>query len=572
MKVNKTKVASVLMISTLLVAVGCSSKSESANPSSSAATPTSSAVGAASPKEYLTPITISWAAGDNNPLWDDMQSEVGKLITEKTGISIKAQFPVGGVDVDIFALMVASNEYPDMVSAKGSVGKLKDAGALIDLAPLIEEHAPNIKKVYSEYMKRLRWSNDDHGIYVLPSAGVNNKYFEANSGFVLQHAVLKELGYPQIKTVKDYENALKAYYDKHKTTADGQPIIPLSLNAGEWQILITTTNPAVATTGAPDEGEFYIDPQTYEAKFHYLRPEEKEYFRWLNHMHDIGLLDPESFVQKYDQYRAKVASGRVLGLIDADWDYANEEAVLKKEGKFDQTYAHFPVTLNETYKRLDFQDFGYLAGTGISITKSAKDPIRVIKFLDFLASDEGQVLVNWGIEGKHYKVENGKRVIPDDILTMKINDNQNFKKTTGVDMYRFGPSYGDGVKDPTGNYYTTVFPEQIEKEYTQADRETLAAYNIKNFKDLYPSEQEFPVRPWGAAWNMNFETGSEANVLFQKCEDIMKKRIPEAIMVNPDQFDAVWDKFMKDLDKAGVNKLNEEFTKMVKDRVKLWNQ
>ncbi|MDQ0116763.1 putative aldouronate transport system substrate-binding protein [Paenibacillus harenae] len=464
MKFSKTKAASILMIGALLVAAGCESSGNSAERT----------------KEELTPMTINFVAGDNNPYWDDMQSEVGKLITQKTGISIKAQFPAGGNDGDIFALMVASNEYPDLVAAKGSVSKLKDAGALIDLAPLIEEHAPNIKKLYSAYMKRLRWSSDDHGIYVLPTAGVDQQYFKPIGGFQLQHAVMKELGYPQIKTVKDYENALSAYYDKHKTTADGKPIIPLSLNAGEWQILITTTNPAVATTGAPDEGEFYIDPETYEAKFHYLRPEEKEYFRWLNHMHDNGLLDPESFVQKYGQYRAKVASGRVLGLIDADWDFAGEVAVLKREGKYDQTYAHFPVTLNESYKRLDFQDTGYLAGTGISITKSAKYPVRIIKFMDFLASDEGQVLVNWGIEGKHYKVENGKRVIPDDILAMKVNDTLNFRKTTGIDMYRLGPSYGNGVKDPTGNYYTTIFPEQIEKEYTQADRETLAAYNIKS--------------------------------------------------------------------------------------------
>ena len=33
----------------------------------------------------------------------------------------------------MFALMVASNDYPDMVAAKGSANKPKDAGALIDL-------------------------------------------------------------------------------------------------------------------------------------------------------------------------------------------------------------------------------------------------------------------------------------------------------------------------------------------------------------------------------------------------------------------------------------------------------
>ena len=166
MKVNITKVASVLMVVALLAATGCS-KPNSDGTSSPAASSKPSV--SESSKEALTPMTIRFAAGDNNPLWDDMQSEVGKLITQKTGISIKAQFPVGGND-DMFSLMVASNDYPDMVAAKGSASKLKDAGALIDLAPLIDQYAPNLKKLYGEYMKRLRWSNDDHGIYVLPTA------------------------------------------------------------------------------------------------------------------------------------------------------------------------------------------------------------------------------------------------------------------------------------------------------------------------------------------------------------------------------------------------------------------
>ena len=102
--------------------------------------------------------------------------------------------------------------------------------------------------------------------------------------------------------------------------------------------------------------------ETNKATYHFRRPEEKEYFRWLNHMNDIGLLDKESFVQKYDQYKAKVASGRVLGLIDQDWDYNDGEKALKTAGKFDQTYGHYPVTLNENYKDNSFQPTGFMAG------------------------------------------------------------------------------------------------------------------------------------------------------------------------------------------------------------------
>ncbi|MCA0755042.1 ABC transporter substrate-binding protein [Paenibacillus sp. N4] len=517
------------------------------------------------------PITIRLATG-NNPNWDDMQSDIGKFIKEKTGITIKPEFPVGGSSDDMFALMIASDEYPDLVVPGGSTNKMVDAGALLDLRPLIEEHAPNIKKVYGEYYNRLSYSKDDDAIYTLSLTGVGHTYFDSGSGFQLQHQVLEAAGYPEIKTVKDYEAAIKAYIEKNPTTADGQPNIGLSLNGGEWQILISVTNPAFIATGAPDNGEFFINEDTYEAIMHYQRPEEREYFRWLNHMNDIGLLDPESFIQKYDQYKAKIASGRVLGLIDQQWDYGQAENALKAKGKFSSTYARFPVTLNETYQDHSFHGTGYLPALGIGITKDAQDPVRLIKFLDYLASDEGQVLLNWGIEGKHYNVVDGKRVIPADLLEQKTNDNNTFTKTTGIGNYNLSARYGDGVKDPSGNYYTTTFPEQIQTTYSEEDKKTLAAYGATTYKDLWPSDDAFPERKYGAAWTLQFEASSQENVIFQKAQDIMKKRIPEAILAKPEDFDKVYDAFLKDLEDAGVAKMNAELTKLIKDRVELWSK
>lgn len=136
-------------------------------------------------------------------------------------------------------------------------------------------------------------------------------------------------------------------------------------------------------------------------------------------MYNEGLLDKDSFVQKSDQYKSKIASGRVLGLIDQEWGYQDAENALKASGKSESSYAHFPVTLSEEYKDRSFQDTGFTSGYGVGITENCKDPVRAIKFLDYLASDEGQVLVNWGIEGKHYEIKDGKRVIPADVLEQK---------------------------------------------------------------------------------------------------------------------------------------------------------
>ncbi|OMF77121.1 ABC transporter substrate-binding protein [Paenibacillus glucanolyticus] len=522
-------------------------------------------------EEKLEPMTMTYYSADSNANWANMQDAVGKKLTEKTGITIQAEYAVDGSNQKL-PLMVASGEYPDLVFAKGDANLFVDSGAFIDLTDLIEEHAPNIKKVYGDYMSRLKWSNEDEAIYVLPTlAAVDHQMLDAGGTFQIQHEVLKELGYPELKTVEDYEKALKDYSDKHPTI-DGQPTIPLTLNADGWRIMISVTNPAFIATGASDDGEYYIDQETVEAKLHYKRPEEKEYFRWLNHMNATGLLDKETFVQKTDQYEAKISSGRVLGVIDQEWGFGNATNALRSAGKENRTYARFPIQLDESSKDATFQNAGYVAGWGVGITTSAKDPVRIIKFLDYLASEEGQVLMNWGIEGEHYDVVDGKRVIPEDVQERKTYDNANFTKETGIGLYNaMFPRYGDGVKDSTDNYYTTNFPETIIENYTPSAKETLKAYGAEMWKDLWPKQEEFDVKPWGVAYNIPVPSDSNINITYKKVEEITRKRIPEIILADPAKFDGLYDQFIKELNSAGAEKMEQEYTQLVRDRVKLWN-
>ncbi|QHT64060.1 extracellular solute-binding protein [Paenibacillus lycopersici] len=569
--------AALILAGTIIVTAGCgSSTGNNANNASNAggsanssnAGASNNAAGSAADTK---PVTFSFFGADASPNWNNMQDEVGKEITAKTGVTIKAEYAVTGGGTDKISLMAASGEYPDLVFAKGDIDKLVDAGAMIDLTDLIDKYAPNLKKVYGDYMQRLKYSSDDQAIYVLPTNdAVNTTYFDAGGGFELQQRVLKELGYPKINTLDDYEKALKDYVAKNPTT-DGKPTIPLTLDTDDWRIMITGTNPAFEATGLPDDGEYYINQDTYEASLHIKRPEEREYFRWLNKLFNEGLLDKEAFVQKSDQYKSKIASGRVLGLIDQEWGYADAENSLKSKDDGAYTYAHMPVTLSADYKDHSFAPTGFMAGWGIGITTSCKDPVRAIKFLDWLASDEGQVLRNWGVEGKDYTVENGIRTIPADVQKRKTEDNAAFTKDTGIGLYNiFSAHYGDGVKDSTGSYYTTNFPDQIVAGYTQAEKDTLKAYGATTWKDLFPKESEFKVRPYGAAWNTPAPTDSDYSVIYKKAEDIIWKKIPEAVLAKTADFDKVYDNMLKQLDDVGTKKMEQMYTKAIQDRVKQW--
>lgn len=517
-----------------------------------------------------TPITFTVFDSDANNDWENMESPIGKKITEDTGVTLDPEFDIDGGQTKI-PLMVASGEYPDLITSKGA-SQLVEAGALIDLAPLIEEHAPNIKKMLGDEIDRLKWSKEDPSIYVLPNTAIDHQPMTPGFAALVQHDVVRELGYPEMKTLEDLENALREYAKKHPEI-DGQPTIPLTLQTDGWRFQASTLNSGFMFTGASDDGEYYIDPETYEATLHYRRPEEKEVFKWYNHMNAEGLLDPESFVQKEDQWLAKMSSGRVLATIAPDYMIYDAQNALRDAGKLERMYGFYPITLSEEFKHHAYQSNGFQVGWGIGITVDCEDPVRAIKFLDYLVSEETQIMLNWGIEGVHHEVVDGKRVIPEEEWEKRRNDKDYLKKTgIGYNFQRFAPRYGDGALDSTGQTFTVNTRELAIEGLTDVEKEVLKNYGVELWKDLYPSADDFPVKPWGAAYNLAIPAGSKLEVANQRMLDITFKRIPEAILADPNEFDDVWKKYMDDLDKAGVEEAEEEFSKIVKDTVELWSE
>ncbi len=553
------------------VAVGCgqnepASDSSAAVSSISAEKSTAVETSTAMSKE---PITFTVFSKDINTNYENWESPVAKKITELTGVTLKMEYPVGELSQKV-GLMIASNEYPDMIFTSGKEqNQLISAGAYRKLDELIEKHGKNLKNLYGDYIKRLRYTPEDPSIYYLGSWGVGAQRWKPNMGFEFQHAVVKELGYPKLKTLQDAENVIKAYKEKHPTI-DGKPTIGLTFIAEDWRWQCAPGNMSAFVTGKPDDGNWYIDPATYEATFRFYKDDAKLYYQWLNHMNDTGLLDPEAFVQKYDQYISKLSSGRVIAFNDQDWEFQDAQLSLRNDKKYDNMYGLYPVQANDSYTCGDFQDFGYAGGAGMAISSSCKDPDRAMQFLDWMASDEAQILNNWGIEGQHYVIENGKRVITKEMWNERLN-NKNFAKETGVRVYAYPfPERGDGVKDPTGQYYTINTPEQLIENYTEVEKEVLKGYGAKMWKDLYPQADKLPKSAWGQAWQIPYDQNSDIALIIKKCEDIMKLGIPKAVLAKPDDFDKVWAGIMAELKAAGVEKANADFTKLVKDRIELW--
>lgn len=119
-----------------------------------------------SSQEDLEPVTFTFYNADG--MEDTWTDPVAQKITEKTGVTLKMDYPADASDNRI-ALMVATGEYPDLVFAKGDAPTLIQNDALIDMSDLIDEYGPNIKKLYGDEYENLRYSSDDPSIYQLCS-------------------------------------------------------------------------------------------------------------------------------------------------------------------------------------------------------------------------------------------------------------------------------------------------------------------------------------------------------------------------------------------------------------------
>ncbi|BCZ44160.1 ABC transporter substrate-binding protein [Clostridium gelidum] len=556
---KKCRILSVMLSFTLVAALltGCGSSNKSGD-----TVETSS-------KTDKAPVTLTFFTKDAT---EDMpfDDEVAKKITELTGVTLKITHPVAG-DEQAIPLMIASGDYPDLIYGKGDTGKLVDAGAIIKLDDYIEKKGDKLKALYGDQLKRLKYSTEDPSIYTVGAYGVHTEIFDPSGVMQLQHAVLKELGYPEIKTLQDYEKAVKDYKAKYPEI-NGKKTIGMTLMASDWRWLITCGNISGAVAGIPDDGQFKIDDETKKATYKFQLPEVKEYFKWLNHMNAEGLLDSESFTQKEDAYRAKLAQGNVLGISDAKWDYDQSTKTLVGAGMDERTFAPLSVTVNDKCKDQSFKDYGYSGGHGIGVSSTSKNKDRAFEFLNWMASDEAQVLVNWGIEGKHYKVENGKRVMLPEVQKQR-NSDKDFKKKTGIGQYIYPfPQRGDGAVDATGNSYSMNTLDIYVSNYNKGEKDTLAGYGKKSFVDFFPSSKDLGQQSkHGQAWQFNVPSDSDMAIIQKKADDYIQKSATQAVLGKEADFDGAWDKIQQDLNAMGIDKVNDGMSKLTEEKIKLWS-
>jgi putative aldouronate transport system substrate-binding protein len=162
---------------------------------------------------------------------------------------------------------------------------------------------------------------------------------------------------------------------------------------------------------------FYKDPQSAKIAYGPTQPQYKEYLATMAKWYKEGLIDPEYASIDNKSLNAKIQGdlvGSTYGYVGASLGN-NTKAARAKLPNFTLTGVTPPIgpsgkAYNHAADRIQ------KVGLSAVITKTSKYQKEVAQLMNYLYSEEGQTLLNWGIEGKSYTVDNGKKQFTDGIL------------------------------------------------------------------------------------------------------------------------------------------------------------
>lgn len=486
------------------------------------------------------PVKLSFF--DKNAKDTTLSDPVAKEIMKRTGVTLELEQPTGDPSEKL-NLMLGGNNYPDIVlmdRSSGIVDKYVNANALVPLDDLIDKYAPNIKKMYGDTLNKIR--NPDGKLYY-----VSNWYGkdpDAVSGFLMRHDIVKELAgekadNAQPFTQEEFVSLLKAYKAKYP---NGTPFTLRNDTADEF--LGHLKGMFGMKTYYNDNGTLSYDVRD---------PKYLTMLKFINGLYQDGLLEKEWVVNKTTLWTQKLSSGNVFSTLGSYWDPADANTSLTSTKGQDSDFIAYKVVADGIQpNEVTYGGRSSLGWDAIAITKNCKDPVAAIKFLDFLASEDGQYLMLWGIQGTDFTVENGKHVPNQDVLKQLQSDPNAAIKSTGIGKYTWCIKNGAG-SDGTFYHMASAYandPVQIASN--------------KNLPDTYWDTAEYDaLTPQGST-----PEGLKA----QKLTDIETKAIPKIVDASSEaEMEQQYHQMISDMEAAGLKDVEKIVNDNYQARMKLWN-
>lgn len=400
-------------------------------------------------------------------------------MARRTGIDVTFIHPPIGQEADAFSLLLASGEYPDMIyydwgnKVSGGPDKAIEDGVILRLNELIDEHCPNLRAFLEEHPEvKAAMTTDNGAIYCFPNL---YPYYSEDPkilcirGNQIRKDWLDELGLDEPETIEEWRHVLTEF-KKKGANENGDAIIPMVSRK------LSTRSSMVRTFANAWDGldyDFYV--QDGKVKFGPVEEDFREYLETMAQWYEEGLIAPE-FATYGDKEHDALVTGGTAGAWHSGLG-AGMGVYIAALGDDDSKVGgvKFPVVNKGDMPKFNNASNFPFIGIGVAITSSCKDLEAACKWLDYHYGEEGNLLLNWGVEGVSYELdENGNPYFTEQVL----NDPDGLSVDVAIGKYAMVAQM-EAYKQSDEVYAVRMWKWPSQKDASEK-------WDATDFNDRYP--------------------------------------------------------------------------------------
>ncbi|MBQ8537897.1 MAG: extracellular solute-binding protein [Clostridia bacterium] len=316
-------------------------------------------------------------------------------MNERTGVTFDyQQYSDYNAWAQAKAEMLRSGNLPDMLfkaeMSQQEIAAFVQQGLLLDLAPLLAQHAPNAYRYIQENAAvRAGVVQPDGGIYTLPNLNdlPNNNVIWVNSRWL--EAVKMEMP----TDAASFRAVLEAFKTKDPNGNGRQDEVPMTF-LGLWDLKFL----GHAFGLIANDYNLFVDEQG-KVQHLALAPQFRPFVEWLRDLYQDGLLDKRGFttvdaLRKVTEENAESTYGMLMGTTTMNLlpyaDTADYQVMMPLvfEGK-------------QIYRDL----VGTVFPGAFALSADCPEPETLLAWIDTLYTEEGARLALAGEEGVDYEVD-----------------------------------------------------------------------------------------------------------------------------------------------------------------------
>ncbi len=443
---------------------------------------------------------------------DKFNIELDIVASNLTGGDTKISAMMASGDLgDIIIFGDDKNHYPNAIKGKLLLDWTQDG--------LLDKYGADIAKQFPKAVEKAKVAfGGGSAVYGIGNSVATNPSGPSEGkdmtwGPDLRWDLYQQIGAPEINSIEEYLPVLKKMQELEPKNEQGKKTYAFSLWS-DWDgnYKMTLAKQFANMLGYDEIPDTALYVKADEEKYYDFLSEDSWYMKSLKLYYEanqMGLLDPDSLTQKFDDVVAKYKDGRLLfswfpWLGAANYNTAERTA----EGK---GFALVPFKDELMYST----GFNVYGGNGIiAIGAKAKEPARIMEFINWMYTPEGAMLsagsgtaVPNGPKGLTWDIDASGQPVVTDFGWTAFTDQQNTQVPAeyGGGDYYYGSNQMNfsfvvpAMVNPETNepYDHNLWKTTLERNPSKLDSDWRAKMGVLTAKEYFEKNNLLAVAPQG---------------------------------------------------------------------------